>query len=160
MASRGQRGPFAARNKYEVLVQALLVKRNIAEVSNATGVPVRTIYRYLADTQFQEMFKESKLKLMDNALLKLRGAADLAVDTLIEICKDQYANQAVRLAAATRILEFGNTADLRDRFDGRLGQLELKTLTAGATIEASSTEPNQDWPGTNNVEWQRTGTDA
>lgn len=150
MASRGLRGTNSARNKYEVIVQAMLVTKQIKDVATVTNTSYRTLYRILADPQFQQMFKEAKLKLMDDALLKLRNASDLAVDTLIELCKDQYAAPAVRLAAACRILEFGNDADVKDRFEGRLEQLELKTIE-GAVL-ATGPESTQEWIDSNGTD--------
>jgi hypothetical protein len=136
----------------------MLVTRQIKDVCISTNTSYRTLYRILADPQFQEMFKEAKLKLMDNALLKLRNAADLAVDTLIELCKDQFVGPAIRLAAATRILEFGNNADLTERFASRLEKLEVKTIdaiTAEASKEWVDNNSNNTWidqPA--NQEWE------
>lgn len=142
-ASRGSRSPRAGRNKYELVVREMLVTPQVKTVAIKTGIPLRTLTRMVADPQFQLMFKEAKLKLMDDALLKLRNAADTAVDTLIALCKSEYTSDAIKLAAACRILEFGDAADVKERFEGRLESIEAKTVE-GAVITATNA-----WTDTN-----------
>lgn len=102
------------------------------EAARRVGVSERTIHRYLTDEQFQLVFKEAKMRLLDAAILKLRNGSSDAVDTLIEILKDACAPHAARVAAARSVIQLAIEAEQVQDVEKRLHQLEQRTINGSA----------------------------
>jgi hypothetical protein len=128
---------MAGYGRHELAISALLTSGSITEASQKTGLSERTIYRYLRNPEFQSMFKQAKMRLLDGAISKLRTEASGAVDVLAAIAHDRNASDTARVAAARSILQFaveyGQTADIEER----LQELEAKTIDA---VEGWTTE--------------------
>jgi hypothetical protein len=129
------------------------------EVSKITGIPSRTICRYINDEEFKRMFAAAKMRILDGAILKLRNYAGDAVDTLYKIMNDQYAPYAARVASARSIIEFAVETGQVEELERKLRDLEARTLDAVVVESAkqleSDTSDNHRW--TEGQEWKSTG---
>jgi AcrR family transcriptional regulator len=122
--------PRNGRTNSELVLAALLSARRVEDVAESLNTSKRTIYRYLADKNFQQMFETAKARLLDEAILKLRNEATRAVDVLVEVAQDKYANSAARVAAARSIIQFAVET-------GQVQELERKVQEMAAiTIDA------------------------
>ena len=158
MSLRGIGGtrPTRSRNKGEVVLAALLTTPNIDDVVKSTGIPRRTVFRYLNDEDFKRIFNESKMRILDGAILKLRNYAGDAVDTLYKIMNDQFAPYAVRVSAARSILEFAVETGQVEDLERKLRELEGRTIDA--VVAEASKQPESDnhqWNG--QQEWKSNG---
>jgi hypothetical protein len=147
-----------SRHKTEIVLAALLTTARIEDIAANTGIPRRTIYRYLNDEDFKRSFNEAKMRILDGAIVKLRNYAGEAVDTLYAIMKDQYAPYAARVASARSIIEFAvETGQVQD-LEAKLHELEGRTIEAfiesGKQLE-SDNHDNHQW--TSGQEWKATG---
>lgn len=106
----------------------LLTSTSVEEISNNTGISPRTIYRCLADEEFKRMFAEAKARLLDGAVLKLRNEASRAVDVLVEVAQDRYANPGARVTAARAIVQLAIGAGQLEELEAKVKELEVKTI--------------------------------
>jgi hypothetical protein len=125
--------PARGRNKGEMVIAALLTSASVPDVAASVGCSVRTIYRYLGDESFKRMYAEAKARLLDEAILKLRNASGQAVDTLIEVCRDQYAPVPCRVAAARSIVQLAIQAGQMEELEQRLQLVEMNSIEGIAT---------------------------
>ena len=145
-----------SRHKTEIVLAALLTTARIEDIAASTGVPRRTIYRYLNDEDYKKLFAEAKMRILDGAILKLRNYAGDAVDTLYKIMNDQFAPYAARVSAARSILEFAVETGQVEDLERKLHELEAKTIDAVVAESSKALESdNHQW--NDQQEWKATG---
>ena len=116
-------GTGRARQKEE-MIAALIGSRSMADASAKCGVPVRSLYNYLAKPAFKLALREAKSQLLNAAIDKLRDAGCEAVDGLIEIAKDVNATSGARVTAWRSVLEFALRGNEQECIVDRLNELE------------------------------------
>lgn len=108
--------------KQTAVIAALLESRGVKEAAEKTGVPVRTVYRWLqTDTAFTAALQAAESQLMDSAMRRLLTLQGDALDALQAVLLDVTTPPAVRVAAAGKVL------------DNSLKLYELRTMAARLT---------------------------
>lgn len=88
------------------VITALLSCGSVPKAAKASGVSERSIYRYLADDDFQQALLAAESDAINQATRRLLGLQDKAVGILEGIMDDDEASDSVRLRAATNVLDY------------------------------------------------------
>ena len=86
-------------------IVALLGGAGISEVSRAAGTSERTIWRWLADEEFNRALQEAQAAAFATGAAALAGLLMASIDTLEELLDNKDASDTVRLRCALAILE-------------------------------------------------------
>jgi len=116
-------GTGRARQKEE-MIAALIGSRSMADASAKCGVPVRSLYNYLAKPAFKLALREAKSQLLNAAIDRLRDASCEAVDGLIGLAKDPASTSSARVTAWRSVLEFGFRGDEQENIKDKIAELE------------------------------------
>jgi hypothetical protein len=87
----------------QLLLARLAAGCSVEQAAQAAGVSVRTAYRRLAESDFQQRLAVARDELLSATLGELVGSAAEAVATLRELLSAR--EERVRLAAARTVLE-------------------------------------------------------
>lgn len=120
MATRNKRV-----HKQEKVALALLECPSIAEASRRTGVSEKTIYVWLKEPEFQELFREVKRRFISLALSRLEGITGEAIETLREIMNTGQ-GEGPRVSASRAILEMVLKLYEYEQLEERITKLEEK----------------------------------
>jgi hypothetical protein len=114
----------------EVLVTALACGATVEGAARKAGLSVRTVYRRLADPDFQERLRQERAELVRRATGLLTAASLESVRTLVDL-QGAALPPAARLGAARAVIGLGmklrEEADLAERvaeLERRLGQVD------------------------------------
>ena len=110
-------------------IEALLSEASIEAAATASGVPRRTLHRWLAeDVVFTAALRAAQDRAIDAAVSRLAGGAGDAADVLVSIANDPTERGATRVSAARALL------------DGVLRMVELRDLASRvASLESRLT---------------------
>ena len=115
---------FGKQRQQELAIQGLLLQPTIELAAEYSGVSKATLYRFLAQEDFQRLYKDAKQKLLETAVNKLGTACAGAVDVLVAIAHDLASPQSSRVAAARSILQLAISAGAIAQLEERLALLE------------------------------------
>ena len=111
-------------------VVALLQTRNIAEASAQTGIPTRTMYRWLREEPFRLAVLAAEGEAIDAATRRLVGLQTKALDVLDGLL-DAANPPAIRLRAAQSVLdillEYRELRNLEERLSRLEAALDAQT---------------------------------
>jgi len=113
---------MAERRYDEVLVTALAEGKGIAGAAKAAGVSERTVFRRLADPEFQEKWRKAHKEIRDQARSHLANLTWKAVGTIESLLESK--SEQVCLRAARTILELGSRIRSEDEVEVRVAALE------------------------------------
>lgn len=119
----------------EDVIIALLRETTVPNASAASGVPVRTIYRWLKDPTFSKEYRARRREAYGQAVALTQRYAPLAVTVLAKIMSDERAPMAVRVNAATSMLKFAREGIEIDDLAARVEALENPAKSGNVTIE-------------------------
>lgn len=86
-------------------LQALLTCKNVTEAGEVSGIPVRTVYRWLQEPEFQAALSNAENEILDGAVRRLTALSDAAVGVLADSLAEGVADY-VRLKAAGSVLDY------------------------------------------------------
>lgn len=111
-------------------IVALLSKPSIEAAADESGVPRRTLHRWLAeDVAFTAALRAAQDRAIDAAVSRLAGGAGDAADVLVSIANDPTERGATRVSAARALLEgVLRMVELRD-LASRVASLESRLTT-------------------------------
>lgn len=92
----------------EEIIAALLSAGSVKAAATAAGIPVRTLYDRMNNTEFQTLYRSARAEVLRAAVHNLNGHIQEAVNTIAEVMNNEEINAATRLQAAQTIL---NTAE-------------------------------------------------
>jgi hypothetical protein len=122
----------------EVLVTALACGATVEGAARKAGLSVRTVYRRLADPDFQERLRQERAELARRTAGLLTAASLESVRTLVEL-QGAGLPPAARLGAARAIIglgtKFREEADLVDR----VAELERRLEQADGAADEQET---------------------
>ena len=96
--------------KRAVILEALISSLSITEAAQRAGCSRKTIYASLnRDMELLTEFREIRRGQVRDIADGLAGAAGRAVEALAKIMDDEQANAAIRVQAASKILEMAST---------------------------------------------------
>jgi hypothetical protein len=108
---------------------ALLVAPSVADAARETGVPERTLRRWVGeDTTFRAELRAARVELRAGLSAALRARALEAVDTLATVMGDASSPAASRVSAARTLLEL----TIRDQAEDLAERMQrLEALLGG-----------------------------
>ena len=121
------RSPIALSARQERALGALLSAHSVEEAAKRTGVGVRTLYRWLAESDaFGAAYRESVEGMRIALITSAHGASMEALAALRSIAANTELRPSDRVAAASRILEA--TAALASLNHGTPGEAGVRTV--------------------------------
>jgi len=104
---------------------ALLAEPSIRKAAEASGVPERTLYAWLKDTAFAAEYRVMRRDATSQAIARIQQFSGHAAATLVQLMASPNP-PAIRLAAASKILELAIKSVEVDDITARLEALEVK----------------------------------
>lgn len=92
----------------EVIISALISNGTIKATAAAVGVTERTIYDRMSNGDFKALYKSAKADIVRKAVFELNNQLGAAVKTIVSIMNDEEINPAIRLQAASTLLNTAN----------------------------------------------------
>jgi len=133
------------RLKVDEVIRVLALTSSIDKATQETGVAARTIRHWLqADTAFKEQLRLAKREIFEPGYAELRVEFPKTVRALVEMRDNPNVSDAVRLGAMRTLMEYGQQVDMTDHYDGKLEELEAKTINAVVDTTDNSTNDNND----------------
>lgn len=97
----------------EQIIAALLSNGTQQAAAAAVGLDVRTIYNRMAKGEFKALYRSTKADIIRTAVNGLNAQINAALETVVDVMKNEENNPAVRLQAAQTILN--NAGKFADR---------------------------------------------
>jgi transposase-like protein len=116
-------GNKLSRKKEQAII-ALLEAPTVKEAAEVVGVNPATLYKWMAQPEFEEAYRKARHRAMGEAIARLQQASSKAVATLWDVMGDQEATPASRVTAARAVLELGMRGTEIEVIEVRLKQLE------------------------------------
>ena len=110
--------------KQQDAIAALLTQRSIEDAARLAGVGTRTLYRWIADAQFDAAYRQAKRIAFRQAMARLQQGSAPAVSALLKVMVDPGAPAAARVRAASSVLDHAAKAMEWEDLDARIGELE------------------------------------
>lgn len=103
--NRNETSPKKLTPKQQRAIEALLTEPTVQAAADAAGVSKATIFRWLGDSVFAEVYKDLRGQLLESTLTALQQASGDAVKVLREVMNDSTAKGSERVSAARCTLE-------------------------------------------------------
>jgi hypothetical protein len=117
------RNPKAVLRRERAIV-ALLKCRTVAQAATEAAIGERTLSRWLAESGFQQEYREAQRRLLEHAINTLHHHAGDFADVIVLAAKDKSVPMAIRLGAASKgldvLLKVHEHADL----EYKMGEIE------------------------------------
>jgi|SRR5215475_9001509 len=111
-------------DKQRRAIAALLSEPTTKAAAETAKVGETTIHRWLNDPIFSAALKESRERVFESTLAALQGASSKAVETLLDVMKDEKAQPSARVSAARTMLELAIKGRDQLELSERLAYLE------------------------------------
>jgi hypothetical protein len=109
----------------ERAVIALLAEPTVAKAAAASGVPERTLYRWMSDDKaFGDAYRKARREAFGQAVGLAQRLAPMAITTLAKVMSDAGSSHSARVSAATNLLRFGREAIELEDIAARVEALE------------------------------------
>ena len=112
--------------KQERALLALLNEPTIAAAAVAAGVSESTLFRWLREPLFADAYRSARRASVKQAVGQLQRVSWSAASVLTQIMADPQVAPAVRLGAASKVLDLAIHAVETEDLDARLAALEAK----------------------------------
>jgi AICAR transformylase/IMP cyclohydrolase PurH len=111
------------RKKEEAIV-ALCSTRSIEDAARACNTPVRTLYRWLKEPEFDAAYRAARRSAYGQSIARLQQASTAAATTLLKVMVDPTTPPSTRVRAAESVLTHAAKAIEIEDLDARLTDLE------------------------------------
>ncbi len=108
----------------EVIISALLKNGTIKAAASAIGITERSLYDRMNNGEFKALYMVAKADIIRKAIFELNNQIGSAVETIVEIMRNEDTNPAVRLQAAQTLLN--NASKFALRLDSEEQQIYLQ----------------------------------
>jgi len=108
----------------EAAIVALLTARSVEEAARAANVPLRTLYRWTREPEFDTAYRKAKRTAFGQSLARLQQAAGAAAGIMLKIMIDNTVPAAIRLKAADAVFGHARDAIETEEIEARLAALE------------------------------------
>ena len=105
---------------------ALLSSRTIADAATQCRLTERTLYKYLADPDFQIELRQRQDQLLDAAVASLAGLAGNAGETLEHVLDSNEASPQARNRAALGVLDQLRKMVTFHQLEDRVAEIEAR----------------------------------
>lgn len=110
--------------RQESAIIALLNEPTVTRASSVSGIPERTIRRWLGRDEFKRAYREARREAFAQAVSLTQRYAPLAVQALAQIIADETAPAGARVQAAIALLRFTRESIELDELVERVERLE------------------------------------
>jgi chorismate synthase len=110
----------------ERLIAALLTKPSVSAAAKAADVSTRTAQRRMRDAEFEEKFRNAKVRLVRETTSRLTANAVGAAAVLKKIFDDKKATPGARVAAAIQTIRLTLESYELEELERRVADLEKK----------------------------------
>jgi hypothetical protein len=110
--------------KQQHAILALLSNRSVEDAARACHTPVRTIFRWLKDPEFDSAYRAAKKAAFGQGIARLHHLTSAAVSTLGKVMLDAGTPPATKVRAADTILNHTVRAIEMEDLEARLAELE------------------------------------
>jgi hypothetical protein len=116
------KGKFG-RKKEEAIV-ALISQRSIEDTARACKIPIRTLYRWLKEPEFDAAYRAARRQAYGQSISRLQQGSAAAATTLLKVMIDPATPSSTRVRAAEAVLSHAAKAIEIEAIDARLRELE------------------------------------
>lgn len=117
--------------KQQKAIAALLSAKDILSAAQQAGVSERQLHRWLNDDQpFQAALRDAEGQAIDNAVRRLTGATNSALNVVMVVMLDPKVAASTRLRAAISVLEQMMKLRELNNMEQRIARLE-EQLSSG-----------------------------
>lgn len=102
----------ALTRRHRLAIEALLQSPTVQDAARLSGIPSRSLYRWLQDPTFRDAYAAAGREALSLTVAKLKSATGAALQTLQECLADP--SGAVRVSAARCILDTAVRVDVDD----------------------------------------------
>ena len=103
---RPERGDYLTHKQIQALA-ALLTQPTKEKAAQAAGIGVTTLKRYLSDPAFQKEYQKAVSDLIEDAATAAKQSLAPALSCLREIVEREDASDANKIAASSKLIEYG-----------------------------------------------------
>ena len=113
--------------RMETAIAALLSHQTLPEAAANANIAASTLRRWMRLPEFQEAYRVARARLLETATAELRRCCLECVHLLYGIARDEKTPPAVRVSAASKILDSALRASELEDVQDRILELERKT---------------------------------
>jgi len=110
--------------KKDAAILALLTSRSVEEAARVADVPIRTLYRWLKEPEFDAEYRRAKRIAFGQAISRLQQGSGAAATVMLKLMADPATPASTRLRAADCILEHAKSAIELEDVEARVAALE------------------------------------
>jgi hypothetical protein len=110
--------------KQQKAIVALLANRTVDDAARACNIPVRTMFRWLKEPNFDAAYREAKRAAFGQGIARLHHMASAAVSTLGKVMLDASTPPATKVRAADTILSHTIKVQEMEEIEARIADLE------------------------------------
>ena len=110
--------------KQEEAIVALLTTRTVEEAARSCNTPVRTVYRWLNEAEFDRAYRAARRKAFAQATARLQHGASAAATTLLKVMIDAETPASTKVRAAECVLAHAAKAIEIEEIEVRVAALE------------------------------------
>jgi hypothetical protein len=118
--------------KQEEAIVALLSTRSVEEAARACNTPVRTLYRWLDQPDFDRAYRVARRKAFGQATARLQHGSSAAATTLLKVMLDPSRPASTKVRAAECVLTHAAKAIEIEDVEARVEALEQAAANAAA----------------------------
>ncbi|MEO8052299.1 MAG: hypothetical protein ABI833_17960 [Acidobacteriota bacterium] len=111
------------RKKEEAIV-ALLSQRSVEEAARTCNTPVRTLYRWMLEPEFDAGYRAARRKAYGQAIARLQQGSTAAATTLLKVMVDPNTPASTRVRSAESVLAQAAKAIEIEDVEARVAALE------------------------------------
>ena len=110
--------------KKEAAILALLTARSIEEAARAADVPMRSLYRWLKEPEFDAAYRRAKRMAFGQAVSRLQQGTGAAAAVMLKMMADPATPASTRLRAADCVFCHAKSAIEIEEIEARVAALE------------------------------------
>src|SRR3984957_14169992 len=110
--------------KREEAIIALLSQRSVEDAARACNTPIRRLYRWMTETEFDAAFRAARRKADGQSVSRLQQGSAAAATTLLKVMVNPATPASMRLRAAEAVLTHAAKAIEIEDIEARVAALE------------------------------------
>ena len=120
------------RGKKEAALLALLTARSVEDAARTADVPLRTLYRWMKDPEFDVAYRKAKRAAFGQAVARLQQGTGAAAAVMLKLMVDIAVPASTRLRAADCVFCHAKNAIEIEEIEARVAALEQAAELAKA----------------------------
>ena len=112
------------RGKKEAALLALLTSRSVEDAARTADVPLRTLYRWMNEPEFDSAYRKAKRAAFGQAVSRLQQGTGAAAAVMLRLMADTATPASTRLRAADCVFSHAKSAIEMEEIEARVAALE------------------------------------